>query len=65
MWTERQKHLIAPAMKMTGFIYQTKLDKYEITKDYYVSFVASPMRGTFDAKEKQIKDDIKNLLTES
>lgn len=60
--TERQKKLLAPALKMTGFIHQLKLNQFELMSDWTVRYIPERMPESFDATEEGIKTNIKKLM---
>ena len=62
MLTPRQRKLLAPALKITGFINQIKLNEFEILPDYSVSYVPERMPEPFDGNEEAIKQNIKKFM---
>jgi len=59
--TERQKKLIAPAIKMVGFLNDVKVDALVI-KDFAVEFKPFAVAMPFSAKEEGIKKNLKKLI---
>ena len=59
--TERQKKLMAPAVKMIGFLNDIKVDSLEI-KDFVVSFKVFALASPFAAKEEGLKKNLKRLM---
>jgi len=59
--TERQKKLIAPAIKMVGFLNDVKVDSLDI-KDFNVTFKLFAVAQPFSAKEEAIKKSLKKLI---
>jgi len=62
MLTERQKKLMAPALKMAGFIEQLRLDKFELLPDWTVRYVPARLADKFDDKEEEIKMSLKKMM---
>ena len=59
--TERQKKLIAPAIKMVGFLNSVKIDSLDI-RNFTASFKMFAMTSPFAAKEEAIKASLKKLM---
>ncbi|MCL2846274.1 MAG: hypothetical protein FWE38_01145 [Firmicutes bacterium] len=62
--TERQKKLLAPAIRMAGFINQLRLDGFELQPDWSVRFKPHRIEQTFNAREDEIKTNLKRLMEE-
>ena len=60
--TERQKKLLAPAIRMVGFANRIRLDKLEIRPDFTVRIVPEQLSEDFDKQEESIKHNIKRSL---
>ena len=60
--TALQKKLLAPALRMVGFINQLKLSAFEIMPDWTVRYKPEYMSEEFDEKEEEIKVNIKKLM---
>ena len=60
--TDRQKKLIAPALKMTGFVNQIKLNEFELLPDYAVRYIPEKLAQAFDNNEEAIKQTIKKFM---
>ena len=63
--TERQKKLLAPALKMVAFLNGIKLDDFRLTDDFNVYFTKHVLKKTFDEQEKIIKEKLKKLMAEN
>jgi len=62
--TERQQRLLAPALRMAGFINQIRMDAFELLPNWQVRYKPTPTGGSFDAKEDEIKNGLKRLMEE-
>lgn len=65
--TVRQKKLLAPAIKMVGFLNQIRLDDFEIRdaeeeERYIISFSPSAMSAPFAVQEEAIKRKLKDMM---
>jgi len=60
--TERQKKLVAPALKMAGFIDKLRLDDLELLPDWSVRFKPARLSEGFGQKEDEIKTGLKKLM---
>ena len=63
--TERQKKLMTPALRMTGFINRIRLDELTVSPDWVVKYKPIPLHEGFEAKENELKQSIKTLLEEN
>jgi len=59
--TDRQKPMLAPAIRMIGFENNAKLNSLEISRDFTVKYIPEPM-GSFTKQEDTINDQIKNFI---
>jgi hypothetical protein len=60
--TDRQKKLLAPALKMVGFLNQLKLNDFDLMSDWSVRYIPELLPEKFDEKEEEIKVSIKKLM---
>jgi hypothetical protein len=60
--TERQRKLIAPALKIAGFINRLKLDSFELLDDWSARYTPVPLAEGFKEKEDIIKANIKKMM---
>ena len=60
--TTRQRKLLAPALKMTGFVNQLKLNEFEMLPDFAVRYVPERIPQAFDNNEEAIKQTIKKFM---
>jgi len=63
--TERQKKLVSPAVKMVGFLNDVRLDEFELTKDFSISFKLYSTSAPFKVKEESIKRNLKKLMDDN
>jgi len=60
--TERQKTLVAPALRMVGLEHQVKLNDLRISQDFTVKYSPEITEASFTKQEDTIKDDIKTFI---
>jgi len=60
--TDRQRKLLAPALRMAGFINQIRLEEFQLLPDFSARYKPIPVREKFDAKEEEIKMNLKRLM---
>ena len=60
--TERQKTLVAPALRMVGLEHQVKLSNLEISNDFTVRYLAQSVQSSFTKQEDTLKDQIKTFI---
>ena len=58
----RQKKLLAPSIRLSGFIEKIRLDEFTITPDFVVKYRPIPLAEKFDTKEEEIKNSLKKLM---
>jgi len=62
--TDRQKKLLAPAIRMVGFENSVKLNEFEILPDWSVRYKPERLSESFEAREEEIKMSLKKLMEE-
>jgi len=60
--TERQKKLLAPAIRMIGFENSVKLNDFEVRPDWSVRYIPERLSENFEAKEEEIKFNLKQMM---
>jgi len=60
--SNRQKRLLAPALRLAGFIEQIRLDSFEILPDFTVRYKPVRLSEKFDVKEEEIKLSLKKMM---
>jgi len=60
--TERQKKLLAPALRVAGLIQQIRLDEFELQPDWTVRYKPGRISEDYATKEEEIKNSLKKLM---
>jgi hypothetical protein len=61
--TDRQRRLLAPALRMVGFINQIKMSNFNLdSATWTLTYLPELLPEKFDAKEEEIKDSIKAMM---
>ena len=60
--TERQKKLLAPALRIAGFVNQIRLDGFELLPDWSVRYRPGRIAEQFKDKEEEIKTRLKKMM---
>jgi len=60
--TERQKTLVAPALRMVGLENQVKLNDLRISQDFTVKYMPELTEASFTKQEDTLKDQIKTFI---
>jgi hypothetical protein len=63
--TERQKKLIAPALRMVAFLNNFKPEGLTVDASWKVRFMVEPLSAPFDKTEETIKANLKELMAKN
>jgi len=60
--TERQRRLLAPAMRMVAFLNDARLDEFKISPDFTITFTPARLNNPFAPQEEKIKESLKKIM---